>query len=69
MNTAKRALCSAALRFNDSALIITQAGGTVTGFDVGGEPHYEVTLDGQTYGPMIETELYWFAYGVSLRNL
>ena len=52
----------------DSIRVIEKHGGTVRAFEVSETPeeHYEVTIDGKTYGPMIATELYWFAYGVSL---
>src|SRR5208337_1573394 len=52
----------------DAAKIIESRGGRVATFEMSTDPwpHYEVTIDGKTYGPMIETELYWFAYGVSL---
>lgn len=50
----------------DSISIIEKRGGSVTTFEICEEPHYEVKIGGKVYGPMIETELYWFAYGVSL---
>jgi hypothetical protein len=52
----------------DATAIIEKQGGSVTTFEISEDPwpHYEATIDGKTYGPMIETELYWFAYGVSL---
>ena len=47
--------------------IIKRNGGKVTPFDVEGHPevHFEIELNGETYGPMIETELYWFAHGIT----
>ena len=50
----------------DSTAIVKLHGGYVTEFEVSEDPypHYEVTLDGQKFGPMVETELYWFAYGL-----
>ena len=48
----------------DSAMRIREAGGTITRFDVDGEDHYEVSIGDLIYGPMIDTELYWFSHGL-----
>jgi hypothetical protein len=52
----------------DDIRMIEAKGGSVRTFEmsIDPQPHYEVTIDGKIYGPMIETELYWFAYGLSL---
>jgi hypothetical protein len=47
---------------------IVALGGTVERFDVDGETHYEVTIDGRGHGPMVETELFWFARGLMARG-
>jgi hypothetical protein len=51
----------------EAAANIERMGGRVAKFWMGKdpEPRYEVTLGGKNYGPMDETELYWFACGLS----
>ena len=51
----------------DVAANIERMGGKVAKFWIGKspEPSYEVTLDGENYGPMGEAELHWFACGLS----
>jgi hypothetical protein len=42
------------------------AGGQLSEFEVDGETHYEVVINGEVYGPMIETEFFWFTHGLKI---
>ena len=48
----------------DCIQTVAKRNGTVNVFPVLGEIHYEVTIGLEVYGPMVETELFWFTKGM-----
>ena len=52
------------LGLDDCFAAIEDRGGKVDAFAVDGETHFEVTVNGHGYGPMVETELFWFVKGL-----
>ena len=56
------------LDVDDCLRIIERVNGRINAFMVGEDenPHYEVVIDGEVYGPMIETELCWFTHGLKI---
>ena len=47
---------------------VNALGGSIDVWDVDGETHYEVTIDGVVHGPMVETEIFWFVRGLTARR-